>query len=120
MVKKFTLKQLLKNEVEVFHFLVKHQIKSTFRYLLKIEHLQPDLQSILTFVRRTPKIKESELRNEFIQLNRELKTIEQTQFERKPFLYLDIISWLDSKIENVSVGGIIKRKMQTARLQTST
>ena len=90
--------------------LVAHQVRSTYRYLSKIEHLQPALKSILAFVRKIPRISEEELKNEFRKLKEELKDIEQTQFERRPFLYLDIISWLESKIENVPVGEVIARK----------
>lgn len=90
--------------------LVAHQIKSTYRYLSKIEHLQPALKSILAFVRKIPRISEENLKKEFLKLNKELIAIEQTQFERRPFLYLDIISWLESKIEGVHVGEVIRRK----------
>ncbi len=90
--------------------LVAHQVKSTYRYLSKIEHLQPALKSILAFVRKIPRISEEELKNEFKKLIKELRAIEQTQFERRPFLYLDIISWLESKVEDVPVGAVIARK----------
>ncbi len=92
--------------------LVTHQIKSTYRYLSKIEHLQDTLRSILNFVRRIPRISEENLRKEFTSLRNELIKIEQTQFERRPFLYLDIISWLESKIEDIPVGEVIRRKVQ--------
>ncbi len=93
--------------------LVTHQIKATYRYLSKIEHLQPALKSILIFVRKIPKISEEDLKKEFLKLNIELKSIEQTQFERRPFLYLDIISWLESKIEGIPVGYVISRKAKS-------
>ncbi len=90
--------------------LVGYQVKSTYRFLSKMEHLQPALKLILQFVRKIPKIKEENLKSEFSSLRDSLKDIEQTQFERRPFLYLDIISWLESKIEDVPVGEIIARK----------
>jgi hypothetical protein len=99
--------------------LVKHQIKATYRYLSKIRHLQPALSSILSFVRRIPKIREENLKSEFVKLNNDLKDIKQTQFERRPFLYLDIISWLESKIEEVPVGEIIRRKAVIAQQKLS-
>jgi len=75
-----------------------------------MKQLQPPLKLILQFVRKIPKIEEADLKNEFISLRDDLKEIEQTQFERRPFLYLDIISWLESKIQDVPVGEIISRK----------
>ncbi len=96
--------------------LVTYQVKTTYRFLSKMEHLQPALKSILQFVRKIPKIEEVELKREFILLKEDLEQIRLTQFERRPFLYLDIISWLESKIEGVPVGDIISKKA-TARQQ---
>ena len=36
--------------------------------------------------------------------------LEDSPFVRRPFLYLDIISWLESKIEQVPVQDVIRRK----------
>ena len=90
--------------------LVTHQVKSTFRFLSKMKHLQKALQEILSFLRRLPRIQESHLKNEFKKLRNKLLKIESQQFERRPFLYLDIIAWLDSKIEAIPVGDVMKRK----------
>ncbi|MFT6808680.1 MAG: tetratricopeptide (TPR) repeat protein [Saprospiraceae bacterium] len=92
--------------------LVNHQIKSTFRYLSKIKQLDKVLTEILSFVRRIPKIEEVDLKQELIHLKKDLEKIEQDQFERRAFLYLDIISWLESKIENIPVGDVIRRKIK--------
>jgi len=96
-------------------FLVNHQIKSTFRYLSKIKQLDKVLTEILSFVRRIPKIKEVNLKKEFISLKKDLEKIEKDQFERRAFLYLDIISWLESKIENIPVGDVIRRKIRARK-----
>ena len=92
--------------------LVLYQVKSTYRFLSKVEHLQPALKLILLFVRKIPSIKEDDLRDEFILLNEDLKEIRRKKFERRPFLYLDIISWLESKIEGVPVGDVVLRKLK--------
>jgi len=39
-----------------------------------------------------------------------LKTFENHPYEKRAFLYLDIISWLESKIENKPVASIIQEK----------
>ncbi len=36
--------------------------------------------------------------------------LEKNTYEKRAFLYLDIISWLESKIENRKIGDIIKEK----------
>ena len=49
--------------------------------------------------------------HEFQLLRSKLVEIEKERFEKRPFLYLDIISWLDSKINKVSmVEAILARR----------
>lgn len=95
--------------------LVTYQIKSTYRYLSKIEHLQPALKTILSFVRKIPRIDQKDLKKEFSKLRTTLLEIEKTQYERRPFLYLDIISWLESRINNIPVGEVIRRKVTISK-----
>jgi tetratricopeptide (TPR) repeat protein len=92
--------------------LVSHQVKSTYRFLLKMEHLHRALKEIFDFIKMTPKIQEKEIKREFLRLKNRLQELNQEPYERRPFLYLDIISWLESKVEDVPVGKIIARKMK--------
>ncbi len=41
-----------------------------------------------------------------------LRPLEQNKLESRAFMYLDIISWLESRIENKDVQTIIKEKSQ--------
>ena len=95
--------------------LVNHQIRSTYRFLSKIQQLDKVLAAILSFVRRIPKIANEDLRAELIKLKKELQKIEHDRYERRAFLYLDIISWIDSKIEDRPVGEIIRRKIESQK-----
>jgi len=90
--------------------LVEYQVKSVYRFLLKMENLQEVQKEIFRFIRKTPRMRESELRNEFISLKEKLSKLENMPFERRPFLYLDIISWLESKIERKPVQSVIREK----------
>jgi hypothetical protein len=84
-------------------FLVSYKIKSVFRFLLKMGELEQVHKEILNFIRRTPRMSEATILNEFKQLRNTLIEIEKDRFEKRPFLYLDIISWLESKIDKVSM-----------------
>jgi hypothetical protein len=91
--------------------LVSYKIKSVFRFLLKMGELEKVHKEIFGFVRRTPKMSKSTIIHEFRELRNKLIIIENERFEKRPFLYLDIISWLDSKINKVSmVEAIIARR----------
>jgi hypothetical protein len=85
-------------------------IKSTYKFLIKMNELHLVQQKIITFLRNLSKIYPHELRNAFKELYLELKDFENHPYEKRSFMYLDIISWLESKIDNVSVESIIKKK----------
>lgn len=91
--------------------LISHQIISTYRYLSKIEHLQKGLKYVLEFLRKLPQTNKSDLTEEFIKLKINLERVEGEDFERRPFLYLDIISWLESKIERIPLKDVLRRKI---------
>lgn len=88
--------------------LVSYQIKSTYRFLLKSKQDSKVLDEIFSFLRKTPRMLESELKQEFIALKEKLENLEGDEYERRPFLYLDIISWLDSKIHGRTMAESIR------------
>ncbi|MCC6459909.1 MAG: hypothetical protein IT260_05545 [Saprospiraceae bacterium] len=96
--------------------LVEHQIRSVYRFLLHIEDLQQVQREILNFLRRTPSMRPSDLLPEFRQLHARLLPLEQDPFERRPFLYLDIISWLETKLENKPIQELIREKFRKRAL----
>ena len=46
-------------------------------------------------------------------LYKELQQYENDPYERRSFLYLDILSWLESKIKNVPIAKVIRDKAAT-------
>ena len=85
-------------------------IKSTYKFLIKMNELHLVQQRIISFLRNLSNIYPHELKNAFKELHRELKVFENHPYEKRSFMYLDIISWLESKIDNVPVETIIKKK----------
>jgi tetratricopeptide (TPR) repeat protein len=88
-------------------------IKSTYKFLLKMNELHLVQQRIIAFLRNLSNIYPHELKQAFIQLHQELKPFENHPYEKRSFMYLDIISWLESRIENVGVESIIRKKSKT-------
>lgn len=85
-------------------------IVSTYKFLLKMNNLQLVQQKMISFIKNLSNIYPQDLKKEFIKLHKELKVLENHPYEKRAFLYLDIISWLESKIENKSVEAIIQEK----------
>ena len=88
--------------------LVSYQVKSIYRFLLKMEDLGEVQKEIFKFVRKTTQIVEEELITEFINLKKILLVLQDDPYERRPFLYLDIISWLDTRIKGITMEQAIK------------
>ena len=92
--------------------LISYQVKSLYRYLSSMKELEEVQIEIIKFLRRTPSMLPSKMKKEFKDLRSKLVKIEKKPYEKRPFLYLDIISWLESKIENKPIRTIIKGKLK--------
>jgi hypothetical protein len=90
--------------------LVEYQVLSVYRFLLHGEDLQQVQQEIFQFLRKLPAIQPAGLRREFRLLLERLTPLQSDPFERRPFLYLDIISWLESKLEGRTIQSVIRDK----------
>ena len=91
--------------------LVSYQVKSLYRFLSKMKELEQTQIEIIKFLRKTPKMLPKDMKTEFIKLKDELSKIETKPYEKRPFLYLDIISWLEAKIEGVTIKEVIRKKL---------
>ena len=90
---------------------IDYYIRSTYRFLSKKFDLRLFQQYILSFLRNVNKGQTlKELKYEFEKLHSQLITIYDKPYERRAFIYFDIISWLESKIQNRPVGDIIHEK----------
>jgi hypothetical protein len=95
--------------------LVDYQIKSVYRFLLHVEDLQEVQREIFQFLRKMPGIRPNALTHEFLQLHERLLPLQNHPYERRPFLYLDIISWLESKLTGQPVKEIIQHKSKNRK-----
>lgn len=91
--------------------LIEYYVRSTYRFLLKKEDLHLYQKYILNFlVRLKTNITQEELIKRFRTLRENLIPLAKDPYERRAFIYFDIISWLESKIERRPVQSIIKDK----------
>jgi len=90
--------------------LLPYQVKSVYRFLLKMKELEDVQKEILQFIRGISSVKRQQLPEAFITLKERLLPLENHPIKGRPFLYLDIISWLDSKIYHISMVEAIERR----------
>jgi hypothetical protein len=99
--------------------LLEYLIKSVYRFMAKMENLSLVEEEIFRFLRKSFQLSPKELKPEFPNLLERLKTYEKNRFETRAFVYLDIISWLESKIREVPVQKIIHEKFLERNRNTS-
>jgi hypothetical protein len=92
-------------------------IRSTYKFLIKMEDLYEVQKEFIKFLRGLGDIYPHEVKNEFIKLHKKLKQFENDPYQSRAFLYLDIISWLESKIESKPIGLVIKDKFEANLLK---
>ncbi|WP_452225327.1 hypothetical protein [Lacinutrix chionoecetis] len=85
-------------------------LRSTYKFLIKMNDLHEVQKEMIKFIRGLQDIYPQDLKKAFKELHETLIKFEDHPFERRAFLYLDIISWLESKIENKPVGEVIRNK----------
>ena len=78
--------------------------------VITMDDLHEVQKEMIKFIKGLQDIYPHELKNAFKNLHDKLKEYEHHPYERRAFLYLDIISWLESKIENKPVDEIIRNK----------
>ncbi len=92
---------------------IPYYLRSTYRYLSKKDDLQLFQRHILEFIKQLEKNMTSRaLIDQFQELRDQLLTLVDSRYEKRAFIYFDIISWLESKIQERKVGDIIKEKAQ--------
>jgi len=85
-------------------------IVSTYKFLIKMNDLHEVQKRMISFLKNLSNIYPQDLRKEFIKLHEDLQEYEDHPQEKRAFMYLDILSWLESKINNEPVEQVIQRK----------
>jgi len=90
--------------------LLEYLIKSVYRYMARMENLSKVEEEMFDFLRRSFHVGAHALKPEFEKLLAKLKKYEGNPLESRAFVYLDVISWLESKISGVNVQDVIREK----------
>ena len=86
------------------------QLKDTYRFLLKMNDLHAIQKEMLNFLREVVDLYPHEIKGAFKKLHTTLLKYENHPYEKRAFLYLDVLSWLESKFEGKTVAVIIQDK----------
>ena len=90
--------------------LLEYLTKSVYRFMAKMGNLSLVEEEIFKFLRKSFQLSPDRLKPEFTKLLEKLQKYEKNKYETRAFMYLDIISWLESKIQHVPVQDVIREK----------
>jgi len=92
---------------------IPYYLRSTYRFLSKQDDLHQFQKYILAFIKGVDnKMTDGELIGQFENLRKKLLPLVDSPYEKRAFIYFDIISWLESRIEKRPVQEVIKEKSQ--------
>ena len=95
--------------------IMEYLIKSVYRFMAKMENLSIVEIQIFKFLRQSFHLSPPELKPAFESLLAQLKVFEKNPIEARAFAYLDIVSWLESKVLGQPIDVIIKEKLNSYR-----
>ena len=90
--------------------IIEYLIKSVYRFMAKMKNLTIIEEEMFKFLRKSFNISPRKLHDEFEIFLGIIKKYEKSRFETRAFAYLDIISWVESKVYNKSMSSVINDK----------
>jgi tetratricopeptide (TPR) repeat protein len=85
-------------------------VRSVYRFMGKMGNLTVVEEEMLRFLRNSFNATDKKIRPELEKLLNKIKHLEKNRFETRAFAYLDIISWLESKVYEKPMSTIIHDK----------
>jgi hypothetical protein len=85
-------------------------VKNVYRFMAKMENLTHVEEAMFKFLRSTFHVPVRSLKPHFEKLLKQVKPYEKKTAEARAFAYLDVISWLESKIQGVPVEQVMREK----------
>jgi len=84
--------------------------KSVYRFMAKMKNLTAVEEAMFRFLRQSIPMSPRELRPEFEKLLHTIKHLEKNRFQTRAFAYIDIISWVESKVYDKPMAYVIQEK----------
>jgi hypothetical protein len=95
--------------------IMEYLIKSVYRFMAKMENLTVIEEEMFAFIKNTFNLSPRKLKPEFEKLLNKIKKFEKNRFETRAFAYLDIISWLESKVYEKPIQDVIREKYLSSK-----
>lgn len=93
--------------------------RSVFRFMAKMENLTVIEERVCQFLRSTFHLSARALKPELQKLLDSIKGLEKNRYETRAFAYLDIISWLESKVFDKPMQYVVSEKYAKRKLRSA-
>ena len=90
--------------------LLEYLTRSVYRFMAKMQNLSVVEEEILQFLRQSFRISARQLKPAFEKLLQKLKMLQKNHFEARAFAYLDIVSWLESKVSGEPLDQLLRNR----------
>lgn len=90
--------------------IMEYLTKSVYRFMAKMQNLRGVEEEMFKFIRQSFHLSPKKLQPAFEGFLKTLKKFEKNRFETRAFAYLDVISWVESKVMNKPMGMVIREK----------
>ncbi len=90
--------------------IIESLVKSVYRYMAKMDNLSMIETEVLKFLERSFFIPVNKMQPQLTLFLKKIKHYEFNRFETRAFAYLDIVSWLESKVNNEPLQKVIHDK----------
>ena len=90
--------------------LMEYLTKSVYRFMAKKQNVTVLEEEMFKFLRHSFQLPRNKLKSELETFLQKIKKFEKNRFETRAFAYLDIISWVESKVYQKPMATIINDK----------
>jgi len=95
--------------------IIESLIKSVYRFMAKMKNLTKVEEEMFKFVRNSFNISPKLMKTELEKFLYKIKHLEKKRFETRSFVYIDIISWIESKMQGKTMSEIVREKSLHSR-----
>jgi hypothetical protein len=97
------------------HDLLPYLAKSVYRFMSKMENLSALEEAMFAFLRESFHMPMQALKPKLEKLLFKIRKYENKRSEARAFAYLDVVSWIEAKLEGVTAEVVIRRKYEEGR-----
>ena len=95
--------------------IIESLIRSVYRFMAKMQNLTIVEEEMFKFLRNSFHVHRQKLKPELQKFLVNIKKLEKNRFQTRSFAYLDVISWVESKVMEKPMSLIIKEKYATGK-----